>query len=195
MRLASTFLFTDNGTPPTAAITVTVGTPFLRGLFAVINGCSFEMTVIETGQTPTAPVIPPGGMAVLVLDAAGVRPADGLHCYDIPFDYRGGPPTSSEVIAVTCVVRDVYFPADFTGSVGNIGTNPTLTFDIDVQDDTVSIGTISIGTGGVFTFTTTSNTAKLVAAGSVLEFIAPVSADASAADIAATLLGMVVSGT
>ena len=88
-------------------------------------------------------------------------------------------------------VRDIAFEANFSGSAGHVGTNPDATFDIDVKDDGVSIGTISVSTGGAFTFTTTSGTAKTVAAGSRIEFTAPANspAEATVADIAATLKG------
>ena len=70
--------------------------------------------------------------------------------------------------------------------MGHIGTNPTSTFDMDVTLDGSSIGTISVSTGGVLAFTTTSGTEKSVAAGQRFEVVAPGSADATAADIALT---------
>ena len=111
--------------------------------------------------------------------------------YDIPLSFADTPDTDSQLIGKFSIVRDVYFSANFSGSYGHIGTNPSITYDIDIQDDGVSIGTISISTGGVFTFTTTSGTAKTVAAGSRLEFYAPSGSpvDWTAADIAATLYG------
>ena len=111
--------------------------------------------------------------------------------YDIPLSYAGGPPDASEIIGRVVVTRDIDFAADFAGSYGYIATNPTSSFAIDVKDDGSSIGTITVSTGGAFTFVTTSNTAKTVAAGSRIEFVAPGSADGTAADIAATLHGTV----
>ena len=57
---------------------------------------------------------------------------------------------------------------------------------MDVTLDGSSIGMISVSTAGVFTFTTTSGTEKSVTAGQRFEVVAPGSADATAADIAAT---------
>ena len=78
------------------------------------------------------------------------------------------------------------------GSFGDTGTNPTAQFDMDVTQDGASIGTISVGTDGTFTFTTEGGTAKQIAAGERLEIVAPASADATAADIALTLAATIV---
>lgn len=108
--------------------------------------------------------------------------------YDLRFGFTTTP-VSDEVLDTILVGRELTFPADFTGSIGNVVTNPTATFDLDVKDDGTSIGTISISTGGVFTFTTVSNTEKVVAAGSVLTIVAPTTVDATVEDVAITLLG------
>lgn len=116
----------------------------------------------------------------------------GAGAYDVPLSYAGTPDAGA-LMGKLIAVRDIDFEANFSGSAGHAGTNPDATFDIDVQDDGVSIGTISIATGGTFTFTTTSGTAKTVASGSRIEFYAPSNspAEATVADIAATLKGTV----
>lgn len=113
--------------------------------------------------------------------------------YDIPLSFSGTP-TAGQRMGKLMVVRDVAFAANFSGSAGHVGTNPAATFAIDVQDDGVSIGTISVSTGGVFTFTTVSGTSKTVANGSRLEFYAPANspAEATVANIAATLKGTAI---
>ena len=110
--------------------------------------------------------------------------------YDVPLSFSGTPDAGA-LMGKLIAVRDIDFLANFSGSAGHVGTNPDATFAIDVQDDGVTIGTISISTGGVFTFTTASGTAKTVASGSRIEFYAPSSspAEATVADIAATLKG------
>lgn len=112
--------------------------------------------------------------------------------YDVPLSFAGTPDAGA-LMGKLMAVRDIDFEADFSGSAGHVGTNPDATFDIDVQDDGVSIGTISVSTGGAFTFTTASGTAKTVASGSRIEFYAPSDspAEATVADIAATLKGTV----
>jgi hypothetical protein len=112
----------------------------------------------------------------------------GAAAYDFRLTFQTAP-TASEVLERVIVAREITFTGNFANSVGLVGTNPTATFDIDVQDDAVSIGTISISTGGVITFTTTSGTDKIVAAGSELEFIAPVGADATIADVDISIAG------
>jgi hypothetical protein len=57
----------------------------------------------------------------------------------------------------------------------------TAQVDIDLTDGGTSIGTITIATDG--------NTAKSVAAGSVIRFVAPASTHATVAGIALTLIG------
>lgn len=112
--------------------------------------------------------------------------------YDVPLSFAGTPDAGA-LMGKLIAVREVDFEANFAGSAGHVGTNPAATFEIDVQDDGVSIGTISISTGGVFTFTTTGGTAKTVAVGSRIEFYASSDspAEATIADIAVTLKGMV----
>lgn len=100
--------------------------------------------------------------------------------YDIPvvFDQTPG---AGAVMGRYTMVRSVDFPANFAGAFGTVETSPGSTFDIDVRvvDRTVSpvtdasIGTVSISTAGVYTFTTAGGTAKQVTAGQKLEFIAP----------------------
>jgi hypothetical protein len=112
--------------------------------------------------------------------------------YDVPLSFSGTPDAGA-LIGKLIAVRDIDFPANFSGSVGHVGTNPDATFAIDVQDDGSTIGTISISTGGAFTFTTAGGTVKTIANGSRIEFYAPSNspAEATIADIAATLKGTV----
>lgn len=107
--------------------------------------------------------------------------------YDIGLDHPATP-TSSEVIGSWVVPRAITLPADLAGSGGSVTSNPAGSFAIDLQDDAASIGTITISTGGAFTFVTAGNLAKTVAAGSLLTMVAP-AADASIAGIVITLKG------
>lgn len=110
--------------------------------------------------------------------------------YDLPMSFAGTP-GGGELLGMLSIVRDLEFAANFAGSVGHVGTNPDATYEIDVQDDGVSIGTISISTAGAFTFTTTSGTAKSVASGSLIEFIGSSDspAEETISNISATLKG------
>lgn len=112
--------------------------------------------------------------------------------YDIPLSYAGTP-TGGEVLGRLVIPRTLNFAANFATSYGYVGTNPSASYVISVQDDGSEIGTITISTGGAFTFATTSGTAKTVAAGSRLDFVAPSPspAEATVANIAATLAGTI----
>lgn len=106
-------------------------------------------------------------------------------------------PTASEVLCLHITPVAFTIPANFAtpNAVGAIGTNPTGSFAIDVQRQVnatgafSTIGTITISTGGAFTFATASGTSKAIAANDVLKFIAPGSADATCADVAITMQG------
>jgi hypothetical protein len=193
LRRSFFFDLDPDGDPPDAAITLTVPSGISRGLFAVINDTGFDVTVEITGQALTPPAVAEGEAALLTSDGVNVRLAGGggglgggSAFYDIGFLYAGGPRGASELLFKWIATRDLTLPADFSGAVGHIGTNPTSTFDMDVTLDGSSIGTISVSTAGDFTFTTTSGTAKSVTAGQRLEGVAPGSADDTAADIALT---------
>lgn len=157
---------TDGASPETATeIAVAAGEMFIGYTDGTASGLHGAIVVSAVGGSLTLP-------------------------YDIPLSFAGTP-TAGQLIGKLIAVRDIDFPANFTGSSGHVGTNPGATFAIDVQDDGASIGTISISTGGAFTFTTGSGTSKTVAAGSRIEFYAPANspAEATVANIAATLAG------
>lgn len=111
--------------------------------------------------------------------------------YDVVMSFYGFP-AGSEVLATFMIGRNLLLPADFAGAAGDAGVDPTADYDIDVQDDGASIGTITIASAdGSFSFTTVGNTAKQVAAGSKLTFVGQSTTDSTLEDIFITLLGTV----
>ncbi|PBB80970.1 hypothetical protein CK218_11245 [Mesorhizobium sp. WSM3879] len=94
--------------------------------------------------------------------------------YDFGGYFEAAPSTSGGVFGRVRIARNITIAANMSGSYGGVSTNPVATYDVDVKDDGVSIGTISISTGGVVTFTTVSGTSKSVAAGSEIRFTAPI---------------------
>jgi hypothetical protein len=108
--------------------------------------------------------------------------------YDLRFGFIATP-TTDEVIETLMIVREVTLPASLTGSVGIIGTNPTGSFVLSLQDDAVEIATITIATNGAYTFATIGGVSKVIAAGSALTLVAPTGVDATAANATFTLLG------
>lgn len=97
-------------------------------------------------------------------------------------------PVSSQTIFLLVMVETIDFADDFGGSEGYIVTNPTASYVMDVHKNGVSIGSITISTGGVFTFVTTGGAETLVP-GDRLEIIAPGTADTTAAGICVTFRG------
>jgi hypothetical protein len=163
-------------------------------LFAVRNATGFAATVQVDGGGGESVELADGdsfilysdGTDILALGGGGSASPGGA--YDIRFGFQATP-TTEQVLDTIPIVRDVTFPANFAGSVGSVGTNPTSSFEVSTQDDSVEIGTITIGTDGSFTFATAGGTPKTVSAGSLLTFVAPTSADATVANAVATLLG------
>lgn len=111
----------------------------------------------------------------------------GTSSYDMRFGFTTTP-TTDQIIDTIMIGRDITLPANMTGSLGRVGVNPTATFDMLLKDDGTTIGTISVSTSGVFTFTTTSGTLKNIVAGSVLTLVAPTTVDATVENMTMTLL-------
>jgi hypothetical protein len=97
------------------------------------------------------------------------------------------PPYSGEVMLIHVAYRAWTLPASFTGSKGSCGVNPTSSFAMDVRKNGTSVGTITISTSGVVSFTAASSVT--FAAGDVLEVVAPATADPTVAKCGFTLLG------
>lgn len=73
--------------------------------------------------------------------------------------------------------RSVTFPANFAGSQGHASVAPATTQTITVNKNGSSIGTITITSGGVFTFATTGGVAVTYNAGDWISYTNQVSAD------------------
>lgn len=98
--------------------------------------------------------------------------------------------TASEILLDHIVVQAHTIPANFAGSRASVGTPPAATFVLTVQNNGVTIGTISIDVAGVVTFATVGGTAKAIAAGDVITVIGPAGADAAIARLRATIKGI-----
>lgn len=94
---------------------------------------------------------------------------------------------SSEVFARYTFGEAVTFADDFAGSVGEADTNPVATFTMDVQKNGASVGSVSISSGGAFTFTTTGTTVSF-AIGDTLRVVGPATVG-TAAGVSITFLG------
>ncbi len=120
---------------------------------------------------------------------SAVRPGDLLA---IPI-YIGasliGSPTVGQTVALLGLPIAGLFAANFSGSVGSVGTNPTATALYTVKKNGSTIGTISISTGGVLTFATSGGTTQSYAANDRLTIIAPSPVDAALSDVEFILKG------
>ncbi len=155
------------------------------------------MTVQHSDLTADADIHEPKGAAAAAADTAYIADGSGsgsFATFTIPYDIAmafGGVPGNAEVMFRMVAVRDIALLANLASSSGDIGTTATATTLLDVLDDGVSIGTISISTTDVFTFTTQGGTAKTILAGSLITIVNQATADATAANITVTLFGTV----
>lgn len=143
------------------------------------------------GQAGTVPPPPAGSAAANeFLSASGTwaTPASaGVQPYHIIFSLPGNPPVITFPIETFPIT--VNFAANFAGSVGTVGTNPASTAVYTIQKNGGTVGTVSISTGGVFTFASTGGTAVSFTSGDRMTIIAPNPQDTSLADVAITLVG------
>lgn len=137
-----------------------------------------DLTDVATSGAATGKVLTYDGSSWV--PAAVVRP--------IAFFFTSTP-ASNEVLALYTACESISLPANFTGAVGNVGTNPTGSFVLNVQKNGATVGTITIATGGGFTFATSGGSAVSLVSGDQLKVVAPASADATIANVSITLKG------
>lgn len=99
-------------------------------------------------------------------------------------------PTSSEVLLHHVAGAAFNFAGNLSGDLQSyVGTNPTSSFDLDVQKNGATIATITVDTGGAVSATTPSGAAQAVAKGDRITVVGPATADATAANMAFTFTG------
>ena len=123
------------------------------------------------------------------LSLAGGVLSGAAQSYILSFFFTSTP-TAGETLLIHVAGRAFTIPADFAGALrSTVGVNPTASFALDVQKNGATIGTITVSTGGVVTATTTGGLAQSIAAGDVLTVLAPTPADATAANMACSIVG------
>lgn len=132
------------------------------------------------------------GVTLDTVDNIVVGEAEGASDteYEVPLVYVGTPGAQAWM-GGWHFKRSVTFPANFTGSGGSVVTDPDAQFDIDVKKDGVSVGTISISTAGVWTFTTVGGATVAAVDGTKLDFYGPASIG-TAANFRGNLVGDLV---
>lgn len=108
--------------------------------------------------------------------------------YDIAFYFAGVPDGAAEMFKLTAA-RAFELPDEFVGSVGDSGVNPTVGTVLTVLKNGGSIGTITIATGGAFTFATAGSAAETFAIGDEISVDNQATSDATTADINVTFKG------
>lgn len=153
---------------------------------------TYSVTVKMSTGTGATVVLTPGQSAVIQIayeDVYAMFTGDTSQPpYDVGLYIPGKPGDGAEVFKFVAV-RAVEWPDDWAGSYGHIGTNPTDAANVlTIKKNGTSVGTISISTGGVFTFATTAAETTL-AAGDRLTIENQGTADSTAADIGFNLKG------
>lgn len=111
--------------------------------------------------------------------------------YPVAFELLGGSPEAGEEIGRHYMPVAVTFPAGFSGSGGSCRLPPTSDLECVVaKQDGTAVGTMTVDSGGTFSFTTDGNTAKGFDAGETLVVTAPTVAVAGMADAAFTFVGI-----
>lgn len=107
---------------------------------------------------------------------------------DVPLAIPGMP-TAGNKYPVATVSRKVGFKAQFAGSYGSVGTNPTAAQVMTLNKNGSAIGTVSVSTAGVVTFGTGGHADVTLSPGDRLTLTAPVTQDATMANLSITLVG------
>lgn len=160
-------------------------------VFAIKNASS-QVVTVKSDAAGTTVVLNAGASAIIHQnhdDMVKIAEFDGLTTvpYDLGASLPGLPDDNVEFMKFVAA-RAIDFADDFAGSVGHCGTNPTSTAAFDVKKNGSSIGSISISTGGVFTFSTTGGAVAL-AIGDRISIQAPSPQDATLSNVAITLKG------
>jgi hypothetical protein len=161
-----------------------------KRVFAVRNEDSADSATVKasTGTGATV-VLAPGETAIIFQSYEDMYSLGVVNSYDLAF-YGSGKPGDGAEWGKYVATRAFKLFDQFAGSVGHCRVNPTATAAFDVQKNGSSIGSVSISTGGTFTFTTTGSALESFAAGDRLTLVAPSPQDATLEDVSISFLGI-----
>ncbi|MEI8032787.1 MAG: phage tail protein [Chlorobiaceae bacterium] len=91
-----------------------------------------------------------------------------------------GMPAAGAIITTYIAPSALLFPANLTGSIASVGTNPTATAVFSIRKNNVQFATASVSTGGVVTF---SGSATSFSSNQVLTVVAPAVQDTTMANV------------
>lgn len=172
-----------------------VGANNTKRFFVVINDDSADTATVKSDASGTTVVIPPKVTAFILQDHDDLIALGMFNTtlgMQVPYDigaFIPGSPADEALVMQYVAPRSINFPDDFAGSVGECAVNPSSTAVFDVLKNGSSIGSVSISTGGAFTFSTTGGAVSLVA-GDILSMTAPSPDDATLADISIVFKGL-----
>lgn len=165
-----------------------------KRFFSVNNlDTTYVATVKASSGTGANASLQPGESGIFYQDFEDIyllaTPNSSLGpAYDIAFYFPGAPGDAAEMFKLTAA-RAFELPDEFAGSVGDSGVAPTASTVLTVKRNGASIGTITISTGGGFTFATTATTVEAFAVGDEISVDNQGTADVTAADINVTFKG------
>lgn len=161
-----------------------------KRVFAARNeDAAYSATIKASTGTGATVVLRPGETAIILQSYEDMYAVGVVNAYDLGV-FVPGKPTNNAIVAAYVATRPFKLLDNFAGSRGHCNTVPTATAVFDVQKNGSSIGSVSISTGGVFTFSTTGNAVESFAAGDRFTVIAPTPQDATLADVAMSFFGI-----
>lgn len=174
--------------------------------FDVIHPNNNHLFIVNNETTETATIKTLAGTGV-VMDPGQVKLVycDGVNVIDVsaalsistvvaPNDIDVivfGAPEPSEVLARFVMARETTFPDNFAGSVGACGTNPATGCTFTIRRNGSSIGSVTVNSTGVFSFTTTGSGSMVFAVNDEITVEADSDPD-GIEDVNFTLVGTVI---
>lgn len=127
-------------------------------------------------------VIPSGSGSTTITTSVG---------YPLSFEFLGGiVPRTVETIGIENFAQDITFPANWSGAQGSCEVAPTAEFTISVKRNGAEVGTVVFAAGAYTpTFHTIASAEVPFLDGDKMTLIAPVTPDATIADIGLKLQG------
>lgn len=180
-------IYTHNATVD-ARLAVGTNGQVLTANSSAATGNDWEAPIALTTTGTSGPAtVTPGNPYTLNVPQYAASPSGS---YNVAIELLGQPAGSSATLALFVFTETVNFAANFGGSVGTVGTNPTGSQTYTVKKNGSTIGTVTISTGGVVGFTTSGGATESFASGDELTLIGTSgSADATLADVSITLQG------
>lgn len=171
----------------------TVNSVTTERVFVVYNAdTTYTATVTSVAGGGTTLTLTPGQAALIYQNSNNfIKLAWWDNKPTAPYNvaaYKPGLPTATEVIFQYVTPTAFTMADELAGSYGYVEVNPTASAAFDVLKNGSSVGTITVSTLGVFTFTTAGGSVSM-AAGDRLTVTAPGTPDATLSGFSVSLAG------